>query len=243
MFLFAIEPLEVEGGLHWSGQHLGVEVLIYALAFTLLSFAFLYVVLRLRSAGSEPRDPHLGFKAVLHYLLSLSVFLLLSGLTMVVVDLMNAAERKASEGKNGAADRAEQPLFSATQRNGVALALSGAVFAALYWSLLRAATNDNRWPLVRRLFAGWRFAIHALVILFVSTWLMMILFREDVEKRGARLRLERPQIKELQREHQEERNLPVGFLLVWGPSWFFHLGLLWWYANLSEVPQDQVSRL
>jgi hypothetical protein len=143
------------------------------LPFVLLGLAIPYAVLRARDSREHP-DPQLGLKAALHYFLSVSLLLFLTGLTVVSVDLITR------EGRPG-----RDPDTDAI-RTGLALAASGAAFASLHLILL-SRSNDHRNPIARRTFTGWRFAIHGLVVLFCVTACVVIVLQKTFETRTLKI--------------------------------------------------------
>jgi len=175
-----------------------------------------YLVLRMRDNRSEDHDPQLGLKAGLHFFFSLSILLLLSGLTVVVVDALTA--EKAAPGSD----------WRQAQRTGWALVVAGGLLSLLHFACLQAATNDRRWPAARRLFLGWRFAMHGLVVVAALTALVVVLFQKDFGDKDARKGL-------------------FGVLFVWLPSWVLHLALLCLYSGEPsrlqplEIPRNPFS--
>jgi hypothetical protein len=191
-----------------------ISFLIYGLIllpYLLLGLAIPYAVLRLRDAQNRRPDPQLGFKVALQFFFSLSVLLVLSGLTYIVVDFVMDLNIL------GAIRPGRQPLFgqrgefpNSAQRTGLAIILSGALFAVVHAVLFLALTRErNRGPSpARRMFLGWRFAIHGVVVLFSLTGLLIILFQKESVPLD------------------EMRRFFIGVLLVWVPSWFLHFVLL-----------------
>lgn len=169
-----------------------------------------YVLLRVRDARTEERDPDIGIKAALHYFLSLSILLIVNGLTLVAVEAMTSkptkTERVAPGGgfRNGPAIKEDT---SATQRTGWGLAAAGLLLSLLHFGVLKGTTNDDRRPAARHLFLGWRFAIHGLVLVITVTALVVTLFQKDFGNATIRKTF-------------------FATLLIWGPSWVIHLLLL-----------------
>jgi len=145
---------------------LGSFVWITLIPFVLLALAIPYIVLRTRDSHEHP-DPQLGLKAALHYFLSASILLFLTGLTVISVDLLT---REAGAGGRGDDNEAI--------RTGVALACSGAAFAFLHFLLL-TGTDDRRNPIARRTFTGWRFAIHGVVVVSCVTTCLVLVIQKD----------------------------------------------------------------
>jgi hypothetical protein len=201
----------------------------------LLGLAIPYAVLRLRDSRNVEHDPQLGMKAALYFSFSLAILISLTGLTVLVVDLFSgggasflAAPWEQPPNAHGLrppeiiARPWEQPpkvpglptppaspkggSITAAQRNGGAMVVSGLILAVLHRVLIFGATNDRKRPEARRVFVGWRFAVHAVVVVFAVVALTMLVFQEHVD--------------------QMSLDRLLGVLAVWVPSWVIHLGLL-----------------
>jgi hypothetical protein len=177
-----------------------------------LSLAVPYVVLRMRDARSERPDPQLGLKAAMYFFFSLGIMLFLSGLTTLVVDLLVDEGRMPGGG------------LTEAQRISFAFMVAGLIFTLLHLGLVKSMTNDRN-PAARRMFMGWRMAIHGLVILSVITALLVIYFQKEFGGPGT-LKL---------------RKSLWGVLLVWLPSWILHLVLLWVYSRPLYEPRRAES--
>jgi hypothetical protein len=212
---------------------IGITVVAgYALALTpflLLSLAIPYAVLRLRAPeGTEP-DPQVGLKVFLYYFFSVSVLLGLTGVTTIAVDIVLKKEQPepARGGPFGVPQRPalKSGTFDPVERTGSALVVVGVLFALFHWVLAKVATNDRRWPAARRLFAGWRLAVHGLVLLGTATTLMITLFQEETNIETVKV------------------TLTVGF--IWSLAWITDLIVLYLYSRpvraverLRRAPRD-----
>jgi hypothetical protein len=187
----------------------------------LMALAIPYAVLRLRDSRSEHQDPQVGLKSGLHFFLSVGIVLALSGLTFVVVDLLKDKPGiPVPAGPAGPAFRqpvAQAETFSTTQRNGWAMVVSGVAVALFHLLLLVVMTNDRHWPAPRRIFTGWRFAIHGLVVVYALTATIVTLFQKELNR--------------------EELKRFLGTLAVWVPSWAIHLSLLRYYSRQLYEPR------
>lgn len=105
-----------------------------------------YVVLRLRDSRNVRRDPQLGIKVAMHFLMSVGVIIAGIGATMVLAELIRG-------------DDADDK----TRRVGTGLFLAGLIIGGLHLWLVVVRTNDRRWPSTRRTFIGIRFIIAGLV--------------------------------------------------------------------------------
>jgi hypothetical protein len=173
------------------------------LPYLLLALAFPYAVLRLRDAHNRHPDPQLGFKAILHFMLSLAVLMILTGLTVIVVDAVLQI---------GEVNRPAQEFPNAAQRTGAAFILSGVLFFGLALLLILVLTTDTSPSLARRMFLGCRCAAHGLVVMFALTALLVVLFQKNAFGRDTSL--------------LEARKTFIAVLLVWGPSSVLHFSLM-----------------
>jgi len=184
-------------------QTLGIITLVsyiyVVVPFLLLVLLVGYLILRSRDNRSEDHDPQLGLKTGLHYFFSLSILLVLNGLTVLVVDALVVENAPPGEWRQA-------------QRTGMGLVVAGTLLALIHFVCIRGATNESRWPAARRLFLGWRFAIHGLVVVIAVTALIVVLFQKDFGDKTTRKTL-------------------YGVLLVWLPSWILHLALLCLYSS------------
>jgi hypothetical protein len=194
-----------------------------------LALALPYAVLRLRDAQNRHSDPQLGLRAAQHFFFSLGILLVLTGLTTIVVDLVQQA--MAPPRGAGFAPPFGQPfgqpfrqgpprseIPNDAQRTGAAFILSGILFAGMHFALLLPLSRERRPSPSRRMFLGCRFAVHGLVMLFALTGLLTVLFQRSDPNRDAAL--------------MDLRNAFIGVLLIWMPSWAVHFVLL----RLASVP-------
>jgi hypothetical protein len=187
-------------------------VLIYAVLLfpvLLLGLAIPYAVLRLGEQKSEEPDPQLGVRTALFFFFSLSVILALSGLTIIAVDFVQERGLGFRRGGGRGWPMAEFKLnseFTEQKRLGMGLVVGGGIFGLLHLVLLALLRGNRRWPAARRVFNGWRLAIHGLVLLSTFTALAVVFLQEN------------PQM-------QTVRTL-VAILTVWVPAWVIDLFLL-----------------
>jgi hypothetical protein len=184
--------------------------------FLLLSLALPYIVLRLRDQQGLERDPQVGLKAALYFFFSLGILLVLSGLTVIAVDMV---QDKAQPRLPGA------PLFqppeetmNPARRTGWAMMVAGAFIVMVHFVLIKSTTNDKTWPAARRVFVGWRFGIHGILVVAVFTAWLIVLFQKDYGPKDVR------------------KNL-LAILAVWFPSWLIHLILLAAYSKIPDQPR------
>jgi hypothetical protein len=187
----------------------GFVVLLIPLV-ALYALAWPYLVLRLRPlrADEEP-DSQVGLKCALFFILSLGILMLLTGLNILVFDAITA------EWFAKAVDRLT--AFGPPERDSCALMLSGFVFAFFHMILIMGYTNNHKHPEVRRVWIGWRFAIHSLIILAATTMIIFVIFQDSLKEI------------DLQR--------PLSVLIVWGPSWLIHLAMLKSARGMGTPPK------
>ncbi len=201
------------------GAAVGTFVLIVLVPFLCLGLAIPYAILRLRENREDRADPQVGLKVALYYFFSVGIILFLLGMTVIVVDLMLEEDRQA-RGAMARVVPAGQGL-NQTQRIGLGLIVAGLVVALLHLALVKSMTNDRNSLTARRIFAGWRFAIHGIVIVVAFTVLTAVLFQRDFGDRSLRKSM-------------------FGILLIWVPSWVLHLILLGVYSRqLYEPPRHR----
>jgi hypothetical protein len=186
---------------------LSVTIMFFVF-FSLPGLGIAYAVLKLQDARAEQHDPEIGIKAALYFIYSLSILVVLTGINILVVD---ALEDRPNLGPN----RNVEGLTEG-QRIGCGLIVAGLALGLLHLILIKAATNDSRWPAARRVFVGWRFAIHGVIVLTTFTVLVVLLFQRDVR-------------------WEQIKNV-LATLVVWGPSWLIHLVLLRTYSNQRTTP-------
>jgi hypothetical protein len=146
-------------------EMLGGGAALGALGFVLFGLAIPYLVLSLRDGQNEQRDPEIGLKSALYFMFSLSVLLVLAGLTAVVVDALD--ERYAYD-------------LTEAQRNGFAMIISGIAFGLFHLFIIMGFTNDRRFPATRRVFVGCRLAVHGLVVMTTFTILVIQVFQPSI---------------------------------------------------------------
>lgn len=173
----------------------------------LLGLAVPYAVLRMEH-GSRV-DPQLGMKAGLQFFFSLAVLLAVTGVTVIVVDYVardaeadDAAKPPAAPfgaggpgadfggiggfgGDDGRPpfgkpdEKKEAEFMNPAQRLGLALILSGAILIGAVHVTILLCTDDANWGRVRRVFAGWRFAIEGLAAAAALTMLCIVLLAKE----------------------------------------------------------------
>jgi hypothetical protein len=190
-----------------------MSVFVWAFAFSpflLLGLAIPYIVLRLRNQQSVLHDSQIGLKTALYYFFSLSILLTEIGLTVLAIDMLS----DSMVARSG---------LSEEQRLGAALVLAGLLGTGSHALLIKGLTNEARFPMARRLFVGWRFAINGLVVMFAVTALIVAIFQNEPGSLRA------------------VRSL-IATLLIWLPGWGIHLVLLQLYRDvppgLPRGPED-----
>ncbi len=186
-------------------REFGIVVLLSGAPMLLLALAIPYAILKMRDARLESNDPEIGLKSALYYGFSLGILLSLVGLTFMVYE---ALEKGSSSSSSTSSSTSTWSSLSWGTRTGLGLLASGIPTAVTHLVLILGMTNDRRYPDTRRIFVGWRLAIHSLVVLTAYTAMMLILFLKD---RSVDL---------------SDIQLPLALMIVWLPSWLIHLILL-----------------
>src|SRR5262245_12730554 len=190
----------------------------------LAGLAVAYVGLRIRDAKADPPDPELGIKAAFYTFLTAGILLALTGLSLSIIDFLG----EAFEGKQ---PKQQQPQFNpgrfpppppqqqpndpfdrVSQRVAWPLVISGVLCSLVSLLLIKAGTNDARFPAARRTFVGLRLVIAGLNAMVGVTLLIELLFQKD-------LATTRPYA------------VAVGLLIVWLPTAAFQLFLFKQYAK------------
>jgi hypothetical protein len=210
------------GGGFLPGLTLSVLVLLLPL---LIGLAIPYAVLHFRDSRGVERDPQLGLKTALYFFYSVSVLLFLSGLSVVAVDTLSDLQLFGAPGM-GRFGRNSANSFSPAKRFGAGLMFSGFTFGLVQFVLIHMSTNNRRWPLVRRVFGGWRLAVTGMVVLTMFTLLVVMLFQDNVRPEA---------IQDF-----------FAILLVWTPAWLIDLVLLrtrsQQYPIEEESPPERIVR-
>jgi len=203
------------GGALFSGLAISS---LFALLPLLLGLAIPYAVLHYRDSRSVERDPQLGLKTALYFFYSVSVLIFLSGLTILAVDALRELQLFGTGGGGGGVFGRPRGGFTPLQRSGSAFMFAGFSFGLVQFVLIHMATNNRKWPLVRRVFGGWRMAVAGMVVLTMFTVLVQMLFQENVQADA---------IQDL-----------FAILFVWTPAWLVDLILLRTRSQQSHQEEE-----
>jgi hypothetical protein len=216
-----------------------VTLFLYSAPLLLLGLAFPYVALRMRDSRAAEPDPELGLKAALFYGFSLALLVGLVGVTVAAVhEAPKLGREEWAGGDDGGAPEpgggpgagatparsAARDPFHPTLRNAAGLAAAGFGLALFHFLLIVGFTNSRRFPEVKRVFVGWRFAVSALVVLAAVTYLSVFLFQKGPAPRDPGFRA-----------HRDALYTLYAVLAVWVPTWLVHLGLLNLYSQPRRV--------
>ena len=152
--------------------------------------AVAYVSLRIRDARADPPRPELRQGGVLH-LPHGRIFLALTGLSFPDrLSARRSGQRDASATiqsrsipagplcrRPAATSEAGRPVRPSVARVAWPLVVSGVLFSLLILLLIKAGTNDARFPSVRRTFVGLRLVVAALNVMFAVTFVIELLFQ------------------------------------------------------------------
>jgi hypothetical protein len=191
--------------------------------------AVAYIGLRLRDAKSDPSDPELGIKAAFYTFLTAGILLALTGLSLSIIDFLGEAfegnqpkqqqqpfNPQFNPGRLPPPPPPQQPndpFDRVSQRVAWPLVISGVLCSLVSLLLIKAGTNDARFPAARRTFVGLRLVIAGLNVMIAVTLLIELLFQKD-------LATTRPYA------------VAVGMLIVWLPTTAIQLFLMKMYAKL-----------
>jgi hypothetical protein len=203
----------------------------------------IYIVVRWRDSKGTRHDAQVGSKVVLHFLMSVSIFVTVSGGSVIVVDQLlrvitdgglgfpasSSFERRLADPYDYSSNRSQpkstkSKLLSPATRTGLGMVVAGTLMGLFELWLLHSRTNDRRWPAVRRSFVGSRTVVHGLIVTAAMTGAFVVGFQETTEMSG-----------------EIKKNLLttcLGLLTVWGGSLAVHLALLFIYSRQSTVPGE-----
>jgi len=209
-----------------AGMFIVFSVLPLLLVF-LIGLGVAYVSLRIRDARADPPDPELGIKSGYYFFLTASMFLALSGLTISVIDLADEAlGDKPVPGAQAQGPqfnppgqfrpqpvRRDDPFESVSQRVAWPLVISGVLFSLFSVLLIKAGTNDARFPSVRRTFVGMRMAVSGLFVMFGVTFFIWLVFQKELP-------------------NMRPYSIAIGVIAVWLPTTLIHVFLMKQYGKL-----------
>jgi hypothetical protein len=200
----------------------------------------IYIVVRWRDSKGSRHDSQIGSKVVLHFLMSVSVFIAVSGGSTIVVDQLlrlitddglgipssSSFERRLADPYGNTPQRksSKSELLSPATRTGMGMVVAGTLLGLVELWLLHSRTNDRRWPAVRRSFVGSRTVVHGLIVTAAMTGAFVVGFQETTEPGG--------EIK------KNLLTICLGLLTVWGSSLAVHLTLLFVYSRQSNTPGE-----
>lgn len=176
---------------------LTVSFLLFA---TIPYCLLLYFFFRYRDLQEKQGDRFLGFKAVLHGLYSIGIYLCVLAVTgFVIENLIDTPDPRVFGIQEGGG-------LSSTSRAMCALLVTGLIIALVARVAIGRFTNDALYPMVRRFFAGARFTVASLVTFGALAVVLQILFA-----RG---------------EGGEPLRVAAGVFVVWLVTAVLHLFLL-----------------
>ncbi len=165
-----------------------------------------YLVLRLRDARNSRRDPQLGLKVALHFLMSTGLLIGITGATVALAAIIEGADPSGFG-----------PSPAETRQRGFALLIAGSLIMGLYAWAIASRTNDRRWPAVRRTYCGIRFIVEGLVFITGVCGVLVLVMSPDSDA------------------HSEGSQF-VAMLIIWGVAMTVELLLLMRFVRTPEVP-------
>ncbi len=165
-------------------QTLTLTVISAVLPIFFIMGAAIYIILRVRDARGSLQDPQLGVKFALHLLITIAAIIAINGTATIFGDLLSMAADEqpfgypAGQGMGfGRTSTAQSTEFpSEIARMGFGMLVAGIVMAGAEVWLLYTRTNERKWPMTRRIFAGSRLLIHGLVVTALLTLSFMVAF-------------------------------------------------------------------
>lgn len=197
-------------------------ITIVVLPLALLGLAIPYAILRVRDSREEHRDSQIGIKSMLCFFASLSIIMILNAGTLLLFDLIEEPNFRNRPSGPQRFDRQGRVLMpqqpdkeddspNPIQRTAFGLIISGLIFFSANSFYLWVGTNNSNFPAVKKVFLGWRAAIHGITVFWTTTALIVIMIQKGEPEGEAGSALV---------------NMLVSVLLVWAPSWLIHLLLL-----------------
>jgi hypothetical protein len=202
-----------------GGSFLGPTVTALLALPLLLGLAIPYAILHYRDSRGPERDPQLGLKTALYFFFSVSVLVFLLGASIIGVETLNELQLFGPVGGGGGVARARAG-FGPAKRLGAALMFAGFTFGLVQFVLIHMATNNRKFPLVRRVFGGWRMVIAGMVMLTSFILLVQLLFQENVQPNAI----------------QDA----FAVLCVWTPAWLIDLILLRTRSQQYPVEEEPI---
>jgi hypothetical protein len=168
------------------GPIVGIGVFAMAVGFALIAIlpsALAYVALRVQDTRQSTPDPKLGMKTAFHLVHTIAILLILTGLTVFMLDVLEGTiAKRPNLGPNfpgGGGGRPAKPAgLNEMQRVAIALIASGLLFGVVFWAFL-LGTNDSERRSVRRVFVGGRLALCLLILMITVTTLLINLIQKN----------------------------------------------------------------
>lgn len=207
----------------------GIYIALSIVPIVLGGLAVAYIGLRIRDSRSETPDPELGIKCAYHAFMTAGILLALTGLTISAVDFLaeSLGDKPLNQpgqfvGPPGpfgpqpqfrAQPKADEPFDRLSQRIAWPLVISGCLCSLISLLLIKAGTNDDHFPAVRRAFGGLKLVVEGLNVMAGITVLIELLFQKEIADA-------RP------------FSIALGLLVVWFPAAVIQVFFLRMYIKL-----------
>ena len=156
--------------------------MIWLMPFGLAMLIGPYFVLRWRDDKQQPRDPDLGIKFGLHFLLTIAILLLVTGVSIIAADFLLQISTH----------QRDFTLKTGGMRTGFALTVAGAFLAPIFFYMVWTKTNDALLPSVRRFFIGSRFIVSGMVSIITLATMLIDVFQDRSQGFGSSAELVMP---------------------------------------------------
>ena len=201
------------------GAVLGATIVMFVVlgaASVLVPVALVYVALRVQDARQTVPDPKVGMKLAFHAVHTTAILIILTGLSIFMIDLMDGSIAPGPNRPNfgGQPAQMKDSGLNSAKRTALALVGSGLLFGVMFWAFL-TGTNDAEQRSVRRVFVGGRLALCLLITMFTVTGLLVNLAQKTSDTRAT--------------------EVLTGMLLVWFPAAIVHMLLFFMNVNTRSA--------
>jgi len=201
------------------GAVLGATIVMFVVlgaASVLVPVALVYVALRVQDARQTVPDPKVGMKLAFHAVHTTAILIILTGLSIFMIDLMDGSIAPGPNRPNfgGQPAQMKDDGLNSAKRTALALVGSGLLFGVMFWAFL-TGTNDAEQRSVRRVFVGGRMALCLLITMFTVTGLIVTLAQKEPEHTAT--------------------EVLIGMLLVWFPAGIVHMLLFFNNVNVRKA--------
>jgi hypothetical protein len=144
----------------------GIQTMLVIVQISLIALIPLFAIVQTIALRPVPPDsePQFGRKIILHLFLTITLTILLLGLTLAALAAGTFANDQFFGGTAGPSG------WEKLLRYGLAFFVSGSGYSLIIWLILRYATNDRIYSRVGNRFIGFRLTFAGLLIIGTGTW-------------------------------------------------------------------------